>query len=782
MKRSQRRHATASHARPQQGTPQIVQEMFAEAVQHHQFGRLSEAEGLYRRILEITPTYVTALNNLGLIVAPAEAMGLFQKAVACNPDYADAHVNLGAALHAEDNIDQAITHYRKALTLQPNRPNVLLVLGTLLHGQGKLREAATAFQRALAFKPDYVEACLNLGAILRVEGKISEAITHYQRALSLAPDQPTVYLILTSLFLAQGNSDEAIATYQRVIAAHPDYTDAYVGLGITLRTLHKPSEAIAPYQKALALQPENPDALFGLGAILQDQGKLDEALSHYQRVLALQPTHPEVLFATASALHGQGKTDEAIPLYQQVLALSPEHVNANNNLGAALYSRGKVQEAFAHYQQVLRADPNCAEVHNNLGDILKDQKKLDEAAESYQRALRLKPDFTTAITNLGIVYSMDSKFEPAEGLFRRALAVDQNLDVANMNLASLVERDGRLQEAQIYRGRALRPQPLVIEKAPKHRRNVLVLSAAGDGNVPIDTLIPIEVNTRIKWSVECATDAQEAGLPPYDVIFNAIGNADLIPPSLPRINNFIQKRQQVVLNPPERIIPTRRDLMPKLLAGIPNVVAPPVARLSRQEIAAGNLTTRLALAGISYPVIVRPISGQGGLGVVLVETPEQLLALPFAGADVFYFISYCDYQSSDGFYRKYRTIFVDRKLYPYHLAISPRWLVHYFSSEMLAVPWKHDEERRFLETPEVALGPVAMAAVEAICQRMDMDYAGIDFSILADGRILVFEANATMSAVLPDAGEFPYKQKHVRAIFAAFDAMLERHRIVPAQP
>jgi glutathione synthase/RimK-type ligase-like ATP-grasp enzyme len=94
---------------------------------------------------------------------------------------------------------------------------------------------------------------------------------------------------------------------------------------------------------------------------------------------------------------------------------------------------------------------------------------------------------------------------------------------------------------------------------------------------------------------------------------------------------------------------------------------------------------------------------------------------------------------------------------------------------MLEAPWKREEERRFLEDPRGVLGPEAYGAVEAIGRRLDLDYAGLDFTLLADGRILVFEANATMLVHLDDAVEdFPYKHAVVPAIYRAFEAMLER--------
>jgi len=55
--------------------------------------------------------------------------------------------------------------------------------------------------------------------------------------------------------------------------------------------------------------------------------------------------------------------------------------------------------------------------------------------------------------------------------------------------------------------------------------------------------------------------------------------------------------------------------------------------------------------------------------------------------------------------------------------------------------------------------------------RIGLDYFGIDCALDSCGDLLVFEVNASM-LVHDDNAEFPYKDPHVRAIKAAFDAML----------
>jgi glutathione synthase/RimK-type ligase-like ATP-grasp enzyme len=83
------------------------------------------------------------------------------------------------------------------------------------------------------------------------------------------------------------------------------------------------------------------------------------------------------------------------------------------------------------------------------------------------------------------------------------------------------------------------------------------------------------------------------------------------------------------------------------------------------------------------------------------------------------------------------------------------------------------EEMRFLRAPRAAIGPRAMAAVEAIGRRLDLDYAGLDFAVTADGKALVFEANATMLTHLePESGPFAAKNPFIQPIIDAFQARL----------
>jgi glutathione synthase/RimK-type ligase-like ATP-grasp enzyme len=242
------------------------------------------------------------------------------------------------------------------------------------------------------------------------------------------------------------------------------------------------------------------------------------------------------------------------------------------------------------------------------------------------------------------------------------------------------------------------------------------------------------------------------------------------------VGRFLARSQRPWLNDPAQVTRTRRDLIPTLLGDIPDLMAPAAARISGEAAAQLGLDRVVSMAGLSPPVLVRPIGSHGGRGLVRAESDEALEAagLEGAGQDL-YVTHYCDYQSPDDRYRKGRMIFIDREPYPYHWAIADDWLVHYESAGMGGDAERQAEERAFLADPEQIIGAPAMSAIRAIGKRLDLDYCGVDFSLTPDGRVLVFEANATMFVHPEDPdGEFAYKNAAVRRIIEAFQAHLAR--------
>jgi tetratricopeptide (TPR) repeat protein len=174
------------------------------AMAQHQSGNLSQAEALYKQVLQAAPNQPDALHLLGLIAKQKgdlkTANQLMRKALSFNPNYVEAYVNLGATLQEQNNLTEASDCYRKALALRPNYAEVHSNLGVVLKAQDNLHESAECFVHALELNPNSVETFANLDALLKEMSEPAEALVYYRKALAISPSniaaQQGAYLAL----------------------------------------------------------------------------------------------------------------------------------------------------------------------------------------------------------------------------------------------------------------------------------------------------------------------------------------------------------------------------------------------------------------------------------------------------------------------------------------------------------------------------------------------------------------------------------------------------------
>jgi len=450
------------------------------------------------------------------------------------------------------------------------------------------------------------------------------------------------------------------------------------------------------------------------------------------------------------------------------------------------YSKNnQVQETgvgpLAVLEHALEAAPQDAALHRAIaelkrmhGDELAALAHLIAVQTLEADASGAQTDVTKGLCAVATGYFLKGDDDTAERWYRLVLLIDPHVASAYQNLCAIYLRSGRLEESERCRARAYQIQRVFIEPVANPIRRLLILCVGRtSGNIPFESLLTTGTSSRIKYAIDYAALEEDAQLPPYDLVFNAIGEPDVAAPLADRLEHFSRQCTRPVLNSPLAVGRTQRHLMPALLGDINDVVVAPCIRSDTPPASRADLAQSLARAGMALPVLVRPAATHGGLGLVCCETIEEVETKLRATAEACYLTKFHDYRSADGYFRKYRVIFIDREPFPYHLAISPQWMVHYFSADMENKQWKLDEEMRFLQAPCTALGAHVMTALAAIGRRLDLDYAGIDFTVLPDGRVFVFEANATM-LVHPNNGVLTHKNPYVQRIVDAFEQLLAR--------
>jgi tetratricopeptide (TPR) repeat protein len=462
-------------------------------------------------------------------------------------------------------------------------------------------------------------------------------------------------------------------------------------------------------------------------------GALETVLGDVDAHLAAHPADPLALFLRGSMLRDLGRFDEALTAFERAVELDPAYLDATVALGLLLAQRWRRQEARDHFESLLERAPDCTAAMINLATLLRSSDPV-RAGRLYESALEIDPRLQEAHEGLCVLAAARGDREAAQAHRRIAFA-------------------GRPAVLQPYRGRAW-PIP------------ALLLVSTDGGNLYAGHLLD---DARFQTTT-IYVEAFEPGtpLPLHRLIVNGIADADGRGDALERARAIAATSDAPLLNDPARVAATARIDNAARLARLAGVRTATIAPLDPGEPPA-------------FPFLVRAPGFHMGLHFELVENAGRLEAAlaRFPARDALA-IEYIDTRDADGLYRKYRVMTVDGTLYPLHLAFARDWKVHYFSSEMFEHADLRERERAFLDDMAGTLGARAIGALQSVAKMLDLDYAGIDFTLDRDGRVVVFEANAAMTVVPPDGDErFAYRVEPTQRVVDAMAAMVERRLTGP---
>jgi len=261
------------------------------------------------------------------------------------------------------------------------------------------------------------------------------------------------------------------------------------------------------------------------------------------------------------------------------------------------------------------------------------------------------------------------------------------------------------------------------------------------------------------------------------VVINKMGCPDFDPQGLDIIERTLSLFPTVpIINHPVEIRQLSRSGNSRRLSTLPGV------RIAKTEtiILSGHTvedTEPVIIPAIAYPAIVRLKGTHTGVSMKLLQTPDELAAwLSGKSKDAEINICpYIEYQDSDGHYIKYRCFFIDKKFYPVARVASDHWNVHSRDRyRIMHSSTRHQaEEYAYLRDPEGYLGAKAYGTLMEVCNLLDLDFVGIDYTLAQDGSVIIFEANAAMRHNFDHAENFPYTRPFLDNVSRGFTELLK---------
>ncbi len=443
-------------------------------------GRLDDAQGFYRRALDLDRSRAAALYGLGRIAATqkryAEAISLFERALALQPAATAIHHQLGMALRAEGDMEAARRHFDlntggqvvfEDPSLQEVRglirsAKIFVELGVKAARAGRYEEAIVQFKKAAEADPADAVTFFHLGVTELRNGQRREAVSHLLRSVELQPDVRDVRLMLGSLMTEDGNLVEAEEHYRRAHEIDPEDLDSHLDWVTSLTRLDRGEQARAEIALVLERDAQNPRARLILG-ILNAPSRPDAARAELARVLdgsrADAAQRAEAWHHRALLFERAGDAAGAEAGFREAVDLTPRDPARLETLANFLGRQARFAEAAEIYGRAIAADGERSSAYfGRAMALLLSGSEIEAQAALEQGTTRLPDDRALAhLMARLLAAAADESVRDGARAHRLALSVHRtapspdHAETVAMALAEL----GRFDEAIAWQRRAL---------------------------------------------------------------------------------------------------------------------------------------------------------------------------------------------------------------------------------------------------------------------------------------------------------------------------------------
>jgi predicted TPR repeat methyltransferase len=289
------------------------------ALEHHQHGRLEQAEPLYREVLAADPKNAPAMHYLGLLLHKRgeneEALKLLEESVRLDSKNAVFLNNLGGVQRLIGKFEEARKSFERALSWQPQLAQAHYNLGLTLGALGQPDAALNCFRRTISYQPRYPDALFQIGAMLAGKGEMVQAAEQFERAIAVAPDHTNALTASVDVYTRMGAYDRAAALAQKMAdRPGPDQQDWVNQVGVLYNKMSRPADALRCFDRAIEISPNLLAAWINRGNALEALGRKDEAIASLKRALEIDPESNVAKFSLA-VITGSRDTTTAPPEY-----------------------------------------------------------------------------------------------------------------------------------------------------------------------------------------------------------------------------------------------------------------------------------------------------------------------------------------------------------------------------------------------------------------------------------------------------------------------------------
>jgi len=317
--------------------------------------------------------------------------------------------------------DRAIESYRRVVEINPRYLPALQALGKLFFRKRQWQQLAEMYELEIRETQDPRQKAVRLYKLAEILedklGKDEQAIEKLEQSLELSPGYLPALKSLGRLYLKYQRWESLIRMYEGELETTSDREQSIFLLdkigSLWEDKLGNIDKAIETYQRLLRIAPNHLPAIRNLGKLYVQAERWQEIIQVNELEAQLINDQKQVV----SLLHRNGEIyeeklndkDRAIETYQKVLALAPSYLPALQSLGRLYFVKGRWEDLIDMYRQEIEVTVEQEQQVNLLYKIgqLYEEKLLqeDKAINVYREILRLQPGNITARKALERLYS-----------------------------------------------------------------------------------------------------------------------------------------------------------------------------------------------------------------------------------------------------------------------------------------------------------------------------------------------------------------------------------------
>ncbi len=377
--------------------------------------RVSEAEGVLKRLLRHEPDNLLAYFNLATIYErtrrPQLALDTLMeilkrnKPVDITKDAKIRHGILDGQMKlARKDWQGALNAFQRVVDIDPQRTEALFNIAIAYLNLRQTDFAEKYFLKVLEIQPANHSSRLNLGMMYYDMGRVEEAkqafeyiikndeTGRYRKQAEIRMN--IVFTAVADKALQAGNIEESLRQYEKALDYFSGNVRAAFNRGLIFVQQKNFEAAAIEFEAVVKLAPDNLLARLNLANIYEQLLRLTDAAIQYEAILKVTDQGREAEIARAKwkttkarGLWGENKLSEAEALLEEIVAETSENLEAWYYLAVIQSAKGKLRDSATSLQKILDQRSSNQQVRMMLAGVYV-QLKLDElAAREYRTVI-----------------------------------------------------------------------------------------------------------------------------------------------------------------------------------------------------------------------------------------------------------------------------------------------------------------------------------------------------------------------------------------------------------